>query len=345
MRQVKVGIVGATGYTGAELLRLLYAHPYAEPVVITSRAQAGTKAADCFHHLRGVCHLAFSTPDSARLFQCDVVFFAAPHGVCMEKAAQFLAKGIKIIDLSADFRLKDPGVFQQWYRLKHSAPDLLARAVYGLPEFYRDAVAKADLVACPGCYPTAVQIGFKPLLEAKAVVLSSLIADVKSGLSGAGREGKTAYLMAETGESFKAYAVSGHRHLPEIEQGLSAVSGEAVQCTFVPHLVPMVRGIEATLYACLKTPDIDIQALYENAYQNEPFIDVMPPGSHPETRSVRGANMLRIALYRVSNPNMAVISVVEDNLLKGASGQAVQCMNLMFGFPETTGLTQTALLP
>lgn len=345
MNKIKVGIVGATGYTGIELLRLITAHPYAELEVITSRQQTGIAVADIFHNLRGVCDLRFSPPESEQLLGCDVVFFATPHGVCMTEARKLLTKGIKVIDLSADFRLKNPIVFTQWYNMVHRAPDLLEQAVYGLPEFHREAIGSAHLIACPGCYPTAVQLGFKPLLESKAIHPLNLIADVKSGVSGAGREGKIANLMAETGESFKAYAVSGHRHQPEIEQGLSEISGEAVSCTFVAHLVPMIRGIEATLYARLKTPEIDIQALYENAYQDEPFIDVMPSGSAPETRSVRGSNTLRIALYRVPDPNVAVISVVEDNLVKGASGQAVQCMNLMFDFPESTGLTQTALLP
>jgi N-acetyl-gamma-glutamyl-phosphate reductase len=344
---VRVGIVGGTGYTGVELLRLLARHPQCEIAAITSRAEAGRPVAELFPNLRGHVDLAFQTPDEAGLKQCDLVFFATPNGVAMTQVSELLAAGVRVIDLAADFRIRDRALWEQWYGMEHAVPQLLGEAVYGLPEINREAVKQARLLANPGCYPTAVTLGFLPLIEEQLVDTGALIADAKSGVSGAGRKASVAQLMGETGESFKAYAIPGHRHQPEIRQTLSRVANKELGLTFVPHLVPMIRGIEATLYARLKqdTPLAELQRLFEQRYQDEPFVDVMPTGSHPETRSVRGANHCRIAVHRPLDGDMVVVTSVIDNLVKGAAGQAVQNMNLMFELPETDGLEQVALLP
>lgn len=346
---IKVGIVGGTGYTGVELLRLLVPHPDVELSVITSRKEDGMPVADMFPSLRGHVSLKFSAPEHARLDQCDVVFFATPHGVAMAQAPALLAAGVKVIDLAADFRLKDTATFEKWYGMPHGATDLLEEAVYGLPEVNRDAIKTARLIGLPGCYPTSIQLGFAPLLaQSRPMVLeSSLIADCKSGVSGAGRKAEVGSLMAEAADNFKAYGVKGHRHLPETVQGLQAIAGRPIGLTFVPHLVPMIRGIHSTLYATIlpEARDVDFQALYTQHYKSERFVDVMPAESHPETRSVRGSNTLRIAVHRPGNGDLLVILVVEDNLVKGAAGQGVQCMNLMFGLAEDAGLRQVPLLP
>ncbi|MGV3654183.1 MAG: N-acetyl-gamma-glutamyl-phosphate reductase [Noviherbaspirillum sp.] len=346
---IKVGIVGGTGYTGVELLRLLAAHPQVELRAITSRKEDGMPVADMFPSLRGRVGLKFSTPDKANLTECDVVFFATPHGVAMAQAQELMAAGVKVIDLAADFRLKDTGVFEQWYGMPHSCPEILEQAVYGLPEVNREAIRGAKVIGLPGCYPTSMQLGFAPLLaQGKPLVNeSALIADCKSGVSGAGRKAEIGTLLAEASDNFKAYAVKGHRHLPETTQGLEAIAGRKIGLTFVPHLVPMIRGIHSTLYATIlpEARGVDFQALFENHYRDEPFVDVLPAGSHPETRSVRASNMLRIAVHRPGNGDLLVILVVEDNLVKGAAGQGVQCMNILFGLEETTGLTQIPILP
>jgi len=343
---IKVGIVGGTGYTGVELLRQLATHPECEVVVITSRAEAGRPVAELFPNLRGHFDLAFETPDDANLKRCDLVFFATPNGIAMNQAPALLAAGVRVIDLAADFRLSDREVWEHWYDMEHASPALLSEAIYGLPEIHRQAVKQASLVANPGCYPTAVTLGFLPLVEAGLVDLDHLIADTKSGVSGAGRKASVAQLMGEMGESFKAYAIPGHRHQPEICQTLRRAARRDVGLTFVPHLVPMIRGIEATLYARLRHKDADdLQDLFETRYRDEPFVDVMPAGSHPETRSVRGVNHCRLAVHRPLDGDMVVVSSVIDNLVKGAAGQAIQNMNLMFNLPETSGLEQVALLP
>ncbi|MDH0341572.1 N-acetyl-gamma-glutamyl-phosphate reductase [Chromobacterium haemolyticum] len=341
---IKVGIVGGTGYTGVELLRLLAGHPSARVTAVTSRKEAGMKVADLFPSLRGRIDLVFSTPDEARLQDCDVVFFATPNGIAMNEARELLAAGVRVVDLAADYRIQDVAEWEKWYGMSHGSPDLVAEAVYGLPEINREAIRGARLVANPGCYPTAVQLGFLPLIEAGAVELSSLIADCKSGVSGAGRKAEVGALLAEAGDSFKAYGVAGHRHLPEIRQGLGRAAAQPVGLTFVPHLTPMIRGIHATLYARL-TADVDVQALFERRYEGEAFVDVLPAGSHPETRSVRGANVCRIAAHRPQGGDTVVVLSVIDNLVKGAAGQAVQNMNLMFGLPEQAGLGIVPLLP
>ncbi len=351
---IKVGIVGGTGYTGVELLRMLAQHPEVELTAITSRKEAGMPVSDMYSSLRGRVNIAFSTPEDAKLDQCDAVFFATPHGVAMAQAKELLAAGVRIIDLAADFRLKDTTEFEKWYGMPHQCPDILAEAVYGLAEINREKIKTARVVGLAGCYPTSVQLGFAPLISPKLtggkklIDTKYLISDSKSGVSGAGRKAEVGTLLAEASDNFKAYGVKGHRHLPEIEQGLKAIAGhDEIKLTFVPHLVPMIRGIHSTLYARILPAglDVDFQKLFEDFYANEPFVDVMPSGSLPETRSVRGSNQLRIAVHRPGGSDTLVILVVEDNLVKGASGQGIQCLNLMFGFPEDMGLQQIALMP
>jgi len=341
---IKVGIVGGTGYTGVELLRLLAQHPEVKLTAITSRAEAGSAVADMFPSLRGRVALKFSDPATAPLKDCQIVFFATPNGVAMQQTRNLLDAGVRVIDLAADFRIKDIAVWEKWYGMTHAAPDLVAEAVYGLPELNRAQVKGARLVANPGCYPTAVQLGFLPLIEAGCVDVDHLIADAKSGVSGAGRKAETHILFAESSDNFKAYGVAGHRHLPEIRQGLAGIAGVPVGLTFVPHLTPIIRGIHATLYARI-TREEDFQSLYEKRFAGENFVDVLPAKSHPETRSVRAANTCRIAVHRPQGGDMLVVLSVIDNLVKGAAGQAVQNMNLMFGFDECLGLTQVPVLP
>ncbi len=342
---IRVGIVGGTGYTGVELLRLLARHPEVELKAITSRGDAGKPVADMFPSLRGHVGLAFSDPAQAGLEECDAVFFATPNGIAMQQVPALLDAGVKVIDLAADFRLKDAADWEKWYGMPHACPHLLEQAVYGLPEVNREQIRAARLVANPGCYPTAVQLGFIPLIEAGIVDAGGLIADAKSGVSGAGRKAEVHTLFAEASDNFKAYGVGGHRHLPEIRQGLSMVASRDVGLTFVPHLTPLIRGIHATLYARLNAECGDLQSLYERRYANERFVDVLPPGSHPETRSVRASNLCRIAVHRPQGGDTVVVLSVIDNLVKGAAGQAVQNLNLMFGFDESCGLELVPVLP
>ncbi len=342
---IKVGIVGATGYTGVELLRLLAAHPEVNIQVVTSRSEAGTAVADLFPNLRGHLDLNYSTPDTGTLCACDLVFFATPNGIAMKLVPELLEAGVRVIDLAADFRLKDLKEWEKWYAMEHACPELVATAVYGLPEMNREAIKSARLVANPGCYPTAVQLGFLPLIKNDLIDMSNLIADAKSGVSGAGRKANVATLFCEAQENFKAYAVSGHRHLPEISQGLIAASGKDINLTFVPHLTPMIRGMHATLYAPLIKKNVDIQAVFEDYYKDECFVDVLPAGGHPETRSVSGANMCRLAVHQPEDSRNVVVLSVIDNLMKGAAGQAVQNFNIMFGLEETAGLVHIPVLP
>lgn len=342
---IKVGIVGGTGYTGVELLRILVNHPDVELKVITSRSEEGLPVADMFPNLRGHTDLKFSVPDTATLGECDVVFFATPHGVAHAMAEEILNTGTRVIDLSADFRIKDVPTWEKWYGQPHGAPDLLPQAVYGLPETNRAAIKDARLIAVPGCYPTSVQLGYLPLLENNLLPEQMLIADCKSGVSGAGRGAKVGSLLCEASESMNAYGVAGHRHLPEIVQELERAADKTVNLTFVPHLTPMIRGIHSTLYAQAPGLKEDLQALYEARYANEPFVDVMPAGSQPSTRSVKGSNMCRIAVHQHKETGQIIVLSVIDNLVKGASGQAVQNMNIMFGLEEDAGLKVVALLP
>lgn len=341
---IKVGVVGGTGYTGAELLRLLSAHPDVEISAITSRGEAGTPVARLFPSLRRRVDLAFSDPASTDLKSLACVFFATPNGVAMGQVRELLDAGVKVIDLSADFRLKDVANWERWYRLKHAAPDLVAEAVYGLPEINRAEIGKARLIANPGCYATAVQLALLPLVETAFVDHGHLVADAKSGVSGAGRKAEVEILFSEASDNFKAYALGGHRHHPEIVQNLEKATARKVGLTFVPHLVPMIRGILATVYARV-TADTDFQRLFETRYAGEAFVDVLPPGTQPETRWVRGSNVCRIAVHRPMGADTVVILAVEDNLVKGAAGQAVQNMNIAFALPEGRGLDQAALLP
>lgn len=345
---IKVGIVGGTGYTGVELLRLLAYHPKAEVEVITSRGEAGKPVAELFLNLRGHYDLRFSEPNVETLAACDIVFFATPHGVAQSMMKDLICAGARVVDLSADFRIKDIATWEQWYGQKHGCPELVKDAVYGLPEVYREAIRDAQLIACPGCYPTSIQLGFLPLLENNLVNPKTLIASAASGISGAGRQGKVDLLLAENHESFKAYSVEGHRHLPEIEQSLREVQGDnsdPAQITFVPHLLPNIRGIHSTLYAQLQGDVVELQALYEERFANEPFVDVLPKGVFPQTRSVRSSNMCRVSVLEPQERGTVVVMSVIDNLTKGASGQGIQNMNIMFGFDETMGLDVPAVLP
>jgi len=341
----KVGIVGGTGYTGVELLRLLASHEQVEVTTITSRADAGRRVDEMFPNLRGICDLAFSEPDVSLLAACDLVFFATPHNVAMNLVPELLAAGTRVVDLSADYRLRDAALWSQWYGEPHASPDLLAEAVYGLPELNREKIASARLVACPGCYPTSVQLGFMPLLAHGLVDPAHLIASSASGVSGAGRQAKLDNLLSEVSDSFKAYGVHGHRHLPEIEQGLGDIAGQQVQVTFVPHLLPIVRGIHSTLFARLRDQSRDLQALYEDWFASEPFVDVLPAGVYPQTRTVKGANRCQLSVSVPQGRDTVVIMATIDNLVKGASGQAVQNMNIMLGLDERAGLRQVGLLP
>jgi N-acetyl-gamma-glutamyl-phosphate reductase len=350
MAKIKVGIVGGTGYTGVELLRLLSQHPDVELQAITSRGEAGMPVAQMFPSLRGRVALNFTAPDAARLADCDIVFFATPHGVAMAQAPALLAAGVKIIDLAADFRFRDLALFEQWYGMPHACPEIAAEAVYGIPELHRDRIRSARVVGNSGCYPVTVQLGFAPLLRRGWIDDAHLIANCVSGVSGAGRKAEVHTLYCEAGDNFKAYGVKGHRHGAEINEQLQRLTGKAsTHCLFMPHLAPMIRGMHSTLYARLcgegTSASIEqLQAVYEDAYRGEPFVDVLPPGSAPDTRSTRASNAIRIALHR-PQPDTVMLLVVQDNLVKGASGQAVQCMNLMCGLPEDTGLTAVPVLP
>lgn len=347
---IKAGIVGATGYTGVELLRILTRHPNVEITAVTSRSEFGMPVAEMFPNLRGHLDLAFCQPSKENLSKCDVVFFATPHGVAHGLAEDVLALGVKVIDLSADFRLQDIETWETWYNQPHGAKELLPEAVYGLPEVNREQIKPARLIAVPGCYPTSVQLALIPLLEQDLIETQGLIADCKSGVSGAGRQAKIGALLCESSENMMAYAVAGHRHLPEIEQGLNRASQNGdVQLTFVPHLTPMIRGIHSTVYAKVKNPEQitveQLQTLFEQRYADEPFVDVMPQGAHPQTRSVKGSNMCRIAVHYQPQSGQIILLSVIDNLVKGASGQAVQNMNILFQLDEKAGLEQVALMP
>lgn len=347
-QKIKIGIVGGTGYTGVELLRLLAIHPHAELTSITSRGEAGLPVADMFPSLRGFVDLAFADPATADLSSCDVVFFATPHGVAMSQAQALLKANVKIIDLAADFRLQDTAVFEKWYKMPHSCPDVLGEAVYGIPELNREQIKTAKVIGNPGCYPTTVILGLAPLLEAGLIDFSApIIADAKSGVSGAGRKAEVASLFAESSDNMKAYGVSGHRHHPEIHAQLTQLSGATIDFIFVPHLIPMIRGMLSTIYVKLTDAGqkADLQALYEQRYAHEQFVDVLPAGNMPETRSVRGSNQLRIALQKQANTGYLTVVAVQDNLVKGAAGQAIQNMNIMFGLDEHCGLQVVPLLP
>lgn len=343
----KIGIVGGTGYTGVELLRLLANHPAIEVVAITSRSEAGVAVADRYPNLRGFYDLDFSEPSEAVLLECDVVFFATPHGVAMEMAPSLIEAGVKVIDLAADFRIEDLSVWSKWYGLEHTCPQLMKEVAYGLPELFREQIRQAKVIANPGCYPTSILLAAVPFLRSGLVNFDDIVADGKSGVSGSGRGANVAMLGAEMSESFKAYGAQGHRHLPELKEKLQQLAEQPVDLTFVPHLVPMIRGMESTVYMSL-TADVSEAALHSilvTTYEDEPFVDVMPLGSLPETRMVKGSNMCRLAVYRPQGGSKVVVISVIDNLVKGAAGQAVQNMNILLDLPETLSLEQVALMP
>lgn len=348
---ISVGIVGGTGYTGVELLRLLLRHSQVQVSILTSRTEAGKRVADMFPSLRGHTDLEFSDLDLDQLKKCDVIFFATPHGVAMQHAEELIAAGTKVIDLAADFRLQNLEQFEKWYGMQHTCPEVLQSSAYGLTELNREKIKQAEVIGNPGCYPTTVQLGLAPLIKDQSGLINtqSIIVDAKSGVSGAGRKASLGMIYTENADNFKAYGVAGHRHHPEIVEALENISGQKSQfdqLVFVPHLVPMIRGMLSTIYVDLteQGQQKDLQVLYEDFYKDERFVDVMPANSSPETRSVRGANELRIALYRPQLSKL-IILVAQDNLVKGAAGQAVQNMNLMFGFDEATGLEGIGLLP
>ena len=352
--KIRVGVVGATGYAGGELLRILCVHPNVEIGCAVARSEAGRPVADMYPTLRGfVDELVFTTIEEAALASCQAVFFATPHGVAMSLARELTQAGVKVIDLAADFRLKDKAEFSRWYRMEHACPELLQEAVYGQPETMREEMKHARILGMAGCYPTSIELGLMPLMRWEKAHpgtfdLTSMIADSKSGISGAGKKAAVNLLAAEMSDNFHAYGVKGHRHQPEIEQQLRKLSGASdVHLTFVPHLLPTIRGIHSTIYVRLKdaNAEIDLQGIFEEAYRDEYFVDVLPAGSHPETRSVRGSNFVRMAVHRPGGGDLVVVLVVEDNLVKGAAGQAVQAMNLLFGLDEKTGLDRPALAP
>ena len=348
MSKIKVGIIGGTGYTGVELLRLLVRHPNVELKLITSRSQAGKPVVDLFPSLRGYTDIEFTQPAPASFNNCDLVFSATPNGIAMTHARELMEQGVKLIDLAADFRIKDIATWEQWYGMSHACPELVEQAVYGLPEMNRSVIRNANLVANPGCYPTATTLGFLPLLKQQVISTDGLIVDAKSGVTGAGRGASVANLFSEVTDSFKAYGVDGHRHHPEISQNLCSVSDTKIDLTFVPHLTPMLRGIHATLYCDLTKREQPLEDLHHGMsqfYKDEPFVDVLPLGSHPDTRSVKTSNMCRIALHKAGGSNKLVVLSVIDNLTKGAAGQAIQNMNIMFSLAEDSGLENAAVLP
>ncbi len=351
-KKTKVGIVGASGYSGEELVRLLLAHPHVELTAVTSRQYAGKSLAQVFpkfgQHARARS-LLFTEPDAALLAkQAGVVFLALPHGVAAEFAAPLLAQGCRVIDLSADFRLRSAAVYQDFYNHAHPAPQLLAGAVYGLPEAYRAAIKRARLVASPGCYPTSILLPVLPLLRAGLIKSTGIIADSLSGVSGAGRKVEAEYLFVECNESARPYGIPRHRHLSEIEQELAVAAGKPVTIQFTPHLIPVNRGILTTLYLAPAKPfknsaangalNEKITACYRRAYADEPFVRLLDGMSLPDTKNVAGTNVIEIAWRLDPRTGRLIVMSAEDNIVKGASGQAVQSLNLMCGFPETAGL-------
>ena len=341
---IRVGIIGGTGYTGIELIRLLLGHCHAELVAVTSRQQAGQALGSVFPSLANKTDLVFveTLNNSDNL---DIVFVAAGNGVAMQVAPDFLAQGVKVIDLSADFRIQDVAEWEKWYKQKHHCPELLGEAIYGLPEINRESIKKARLIANPGCYPTSVILGCLPLLQKDLLDTSFLVADAKSGASGAGRQGLVQFNLSELDASLMAYGASEHRHYPEILGQLKLLRATPLSLSFTPHLVPMVRGIFTTLSFESTATVEQINEAFVNTWGEEPFVSVLAPGAHPQTRFVRGTNMCHIAVHKQGHSDIGKVLVVIDNLVKGASGQAVQNMNLMFGMDEAEGLGAVAVIP
>ena len=348
--KLNVAIVGSSGYTGGELMRILLGHPNVTVSAITSERSAGQPITVLFPHLAGLTKLVCESLDPAVIAKkASFVFLALPHVTAQDAANKFRALGTKVVDLSADYRLADPAVYEQWYEHRHQYPELLKQAVYGLPELRREQIKKASLIANPGCYPTSAILGLAPLIrQGRGIVdLASIIIDAKSGITGAGRSPALAYHYPEANEGLMAYKIGTHRHTPEIEQELSALAGQPVTVSFTPHLIPMNRGILSTIYARL-TEDTDttmLHARYREFYKHEPFVRVLPLGQSPNVRNVRGSNFCDIGVTADPRTGRAVVVSAIDNLVKGAAGQAIQNMNLMMGFEETTGLTSAGLFP
>jgi N-acetyl-gamma-glutamyl-phosphate reductase len=346
----KIGVLGASGYTGAELVRLLLRHPQVEIALLTADRRAGKEMAEVFPQFAPFALPTLTAIEGAdwQALKLDLVFCALPHGTTQKVIKDLMARApaTKVVDLSADFRLADPAAYARWYGHEHFAPELQKHAVYGLVEVYRDKIKPAKLVANPGCYTTCAELALIPLLKAKAIDPDEIVIDAKSGMTGAGRTAREEMLFSEVSEGFHAYGVGHHRHMSELDQEFSNAAGRDVVVTFTPHLVPMNRGILSTIYVRgLKASPQDLHALLLKSYAKETFVHVLPFGATPQTRHVRGSNMTFIGVVADRIPGRAIIVSALDNLTKGASGQAVQNMNLMLGFPETTGLEQVALFP
>jgi len=347
-KRLNIAIVGSSGYTGAELFRILLNHPGVVVTAVTSERSAGKPITDIFPHLLGLTDLVCEPLDPASIAKkADIAFLALPHVTAQEAAFQLHERGVKVVDLSADYRLVDPAVYEKWYEHSHQHPDLLKHAVYGLPELHREKIRKALLIANPGCYPTGAILGLAPVMAKKYIDIATIVVDSKSGVSGAGRSPALAYHYPEANEGLMAYKVGTHRHTPEIEQELSLLAGAQVTLSFTPHLVPMNRGILSTIYGSLAGPADTgkLHNLFQDFYRNEPFVRVLPLGQFPNVRNVRGSNFCDIGVHADGRTGRAVIVTAIDNLVKGASGQAVQNMNLMAGFDETAGLKFAGLSP
>jgi len=346
--KLNVAIVGSSGYTGGELMRILLGHPNVTVSAITSERSAGQPITAIFPHLASLTKLVCEPLDAAVIAKkAGLVFLALPHVTAQDAANKFRELGTKVVDLSADYRLADPAVYEQWYEHGHQYPELLKQAVYGLPELRREQIKKASLIANPGCYPTSAILGLAPLIKQDKVDLSSIIIDSKSGVTGAGRSPAPAYHFPEANEGLMAYKIGTHRHTPEIEQELSALANQPVTVSFTPHLIPMNRGILTTIYARLKenADTIKLHAQYREFYRQEPFVRVLPLGQQPNVRNVRGSNFCDIGVTADPRSGRAIVVSAIDNLVKGAAGQAVQNMNLMMSFEETTGLANAGLFP
>lgn len=345
---LKVAICGGSGYAGAELLRILAAHAEVRITAVTSEKSAGKRVTDLFPHLRQYDNLVYEPLDREKIIsKADLFFMALPHAASQVAVDFFVTQGKKVVDLSADYRLRDAKTYEEWYKVSHMFPGTLKKAVYGLPELYRKKIAKSRLVANPGCYPTGAIIGLYPAIKNRFVKLDSIVVDSKSGTSGAGRQSEVSFSYCEVNEGFKAYSVAAHRHTPEIEQELSAAAGKSVKLNFTPHLVPLDRGILTTIYARL-TKDADPKAVHEAygaAYRKEPFTRVLDMGRFPNVKNVRGTNLCELGITVNERTTTLIVVTAIDNLVKGASGQAVHNMNIMMGFDETTALNAIALFP
>ncbi len=349
---IKIAICGGSGYTGAELLRILSGHPEVEITAVTSEKSAGKRVTDLFPHLHKYSRLVYEPLDKEKILnKADVFFMALPHAASQEAVDYFFKKGKKVIDLSADFRLSDAAVYEEWYKTPHNYADTLKIAVYGLPELYREKIKHSSLIANPGCYPTSAILGLYPAIKEGIIDIDNIIIDSKSGTSGAGRKADTAFSYCEVNEGFKAYGIAVHRHTPEIEQELSGIAGEKITVNFTPHLVPMDRGIISTMYGRIREKSLkkaetaEIISVYKKYYDAEPFVNVLDEGVYPNAKNVRGSNFVEIGLKVNKRTNTLIVVSAIDNLVKGASGQAVQNMNIMTGIKETTSLESLAVFP